>query len=342
MDPVTSRRYPKAKEVINILNTELTVDGVSCSIAEDLNEAKQQLKDTKVLYFQYKMLIDEIKDIILDYQSKKSTEGNAENESKAHLMLQDMLRNAEAKHYLKLSYSEDDSDSCNLLGLTEEQLRHKSSKRKDTQQVLQQNFISDIEQRLKKKCIDLMKIWDSKSEEESDGLALAKSSKLPYFIESEVLKIADAQKKLKYEKQIYQSLLSEYRKVINGYMNSLEELLEKHPLDAKMENTEVTVDWLAAKCDAMQLKIRVLQCQLLKDTYNQDTVAALKSVRELLDAALKESKSELVKIKETLMIYESVGPAFDSLVKQYAQLTAEIDNRKWALSELRRAQGSKN
>lgn len=39
-------------------------------------------------------------------------------------------------------------------------------------------------------------------------------------------------------------------------MNSLEELLEKHPLDAKMENTEVTVDWLAAKCDAMQLKIR--------------------------------------------------------------------------------------
>ena len=44
--------------------------------------------------------------------------------------------------------------------------------------------------------------------------------------------------------------------VINGYMNSLDELLEKHPLDAKMENTEVTVDWLAAKCDAMQLKIK--------------------------------------------------------------------------------------
>ena len=39
-------------------------------------------------------------------------------------------------------------------------------------------------------------------------------------------------------------------------MKSLEELLEKHPLDAKMENTEVTVDWLAAKCDAMQLKIK--------------------------------------------------------------------------------------
>ena len=50
-------------------------------------------------------------------------------------MLQDMLRNAEAKHYLKRSYTEGDSDSSNLLGLTEEQLCHKNSKRKDTHQV---------------------------------------------------------------------------------------------------------------------------------------------------------------------------------------------------------------
>ena len=38
MDPITSQRYPKAKEVIDMLNSELTVDGISSSIAEDLNE----------------------------------------------------------------------------------------------------------------------------------------------------------------------------------------------------------------------------------------------------------------------------------------------------------------
>ena len=31
---------------------------------------------------------------------------------------------------------------------------------------------------------------------------------------------------------------------------------------------------------------------------------------------------------------------FDSLVQQYTTLMAEIDNKKWALSELRQNQGS--
>ena len=48
-------------------------------------QARKQLKDTKLLYFQYKMLIDEIKDIILDYQSSKSCEGNIEKESKVNI-----------------------------------------------------------------------------------------------------------------------------------------------------------------------------------------------------------------------------------------------------------------
>ena len=64
--------------------------------------------------------------------------------------------------------------------------------------------------------------------------------------------------------------------------------------------------------------------------------------RDFLDTALKDSKKELIKLERTLKVYESIGSGFDSLVKEYAQLTAEIDNRKWALSELKRAQGHGN
>ena len=39
-----------------------------------------------------------------------------------------------------------------------------------------------------------------------------------------------------------------------------------------------------------------------------------------------------------LIAYESVGMGFDALVQQYAALMAEIDNKKWALSELRQTQ----
>ena len=39
-----------------------------------------------------------------------------------------------------------------------------------------------------------------------------------------------------------------------------------------------------------------------------------------------------------LVAYESVGMGFDTLVQQYGALMAEIDNKKWALSELRQTQ----
>ena len=58
----------------------------------------------------------------------------------------------------------------------------------------------------------------------------------------------------------------------------------------------------------------------------------------MLEKAMTDSNAELVKLEQNLKIYESVGSGFDSLVKEYARLTAEIDNRKWALAELERTQ----
>ena len=58
----------------------------------------------------------------------------------------------------------------------------------------------------------------------------------------------------------------------------------------------------------------------------------------MLEKAMTDSNAELVKLEQSMKIYESVGSGFDSLVKEYARLTAEIDNRKWALAELERTQ----
>jgi len=41
----------------------------------------------------------------------------------------------------------------------------------------------------------------------------------------------------------------------------------------------VTAEWLAAKCDAMCLKVRVLQNQMIRDTYTPEATEALKRVK---------------------------------------------------------------
>ena len=60
--------------------------------------------------------------------------------------------------------------------------------------------------------------------------------------------------------------------------------------------------------------------------------------RDYLEIAEEESSTELQSSKQALKAYESVGMGFDALVQQYTRLTAEIDNKKWALSELRQTQ----
>lgn len=60
--------------------------------------------------------------------------------------------------------------------------------------------------------------------------------------------------------------------------------------------------------------------------------------RAYLKDAEEESSAELLRLTQTLLAYESVGMGFDSLVQQYTTLMAEIDNKKWALSELRQTQ----
>ena len=54
---------------------------------------------------------------------------------------------------------------------------------------------------------------------------------------------------------------------------------------------------------------------------------------------MKESeiKNELHHVLQSLNAYKSLGMGFDDLVQRYGDTIAEIDNKKWALTELRQS-----
>ena len=60
----------------------------------------------------------------------------------------------------------------------------------------------------------------------------------------------------------------------------------------------------------------------------------MSSCREHLELAEKDLTSKLHSSHQLIKAYESVGTEFESLVQEYTYLLAEIDNKKWALSEL--------
>ena len=62
--------------------------------------------------------------------------------------------------------------------------------------------------------------------------------------------------------------------------------------------------------------------------------------RSQLDRQLKTTNVAISKAKESLRVYESVGSSFEQLVEKYTQITMEIDNKKWALTELQKTKGT--
>ena len=53
-----------------------------------------------------------------------------------------------------------------------------------------------------------------------------------------------------------------------------------------------------------------------------------------LEHEIRRTEKELKRTKQALFAYESIGDTFKQLLTQYSRLTTEIDNKKWALTEL--------
>ena len=57
--------------------------------------------------------------------------------------------------------------------------------------------------------------------------------------------------------------------------------------------------------------------------------------RSALEEEIAKTNNKIQKTKSGLLMYESVG-IFNQLLNEFNNLTMEIDNKKWALTELQR------
>jgi len=112
-------------------------------------------------------------------------------------------------------------------------------------------------------------------------------------------------------------------------------LIKNHFCGSRAKVNVTLVKYMSAKCEALLLKLKCLELEILNATYTRDSVVALRKIRNKLSGQIKEVQSELLNLKSTLEQYNQCGPEFSELVREYARLQKEIEGKKWALSELR-------
>jgi len=114
-------------------------------------------------------------------------------------------------------------------------------------------------------------------------------------------------------------------------------LIKTHFCGSKAKHNLTLVKYLSAKSEALVLKLRCLELEILNATYTKDSVAALRKIRNRLKDQIKEAQSEFTKLKSTLEQYHQCGAEFSDIVSEYARLQKEIEGQRWALSNLKGA-----
>lgn len=337
--PSHLRVYPGLTELCKQLSNYIDESGVSRELKDDIDEAKESLASNKLFYIQQLALYTEIKEILLEHNygipDQQYDDTSPDNE--VYRLLSDLMSTEEAKACLNITMKGKTSNFAeeNLFGLSVEDLEIESRKKKILHENIQQICIPQLEDRLKKKNLELFKFWNP-SNQDSEGLALAKANQLSSVLTKEKKKLEKLKEKLKKNEELYKDTFYERYEEIVRSLKEVETQMTSLKQKSNTDATKVTVDWLEAKCDYILLKIRVMKNHLLAETYNNETLEALQKIRHYLDEEISKTRAEHHRTKQSLQAYQSVGDVFKDMLEQYTHITTQIDNKKWALSELQK------
>ncbi|XP_078688541.1 HAUS augmin-like complex subunit 4 isoform X1 [Branchiostoma floridae x Branchiostoma belcheri] len=328
-----AQRNPEFVKLLSSLSHRLTHTGVSRSLHKDVEQATEQMRREKAAWLQTGALYHELEELLLDYDIERQEAEVPVAETQFYTVLRECLTTAEICEYLECS--PDGRRDVTLLGLTSQQLHQNNPHRKDLKS-LQKKLVPMIEERLKKKCTAVFSFHESSSNLTNDGgeLVFAKASQLPLVLERERLDLQEKRRLLLQDRAARDRQFWQYYQILLQTLESLERIVKHHRLKSQLDNNNIISEWLVQRFDAMELKIKVVESQVLCDTYTADTVAALKQIRRHLDPTPYDS--EYTQSVQQLQAYRSVGMGFDSLVQEYGQLQEAIQNKQWGLTELQK------
>lgn len=325
---------PEFVDLLLILSDHISDEGVSSLVQQDLQQAEEELKHEKHSWLLQKILYHELEELLRDYDIKSHDTALSTEDRQFQTILQESLTRAEIADYLHCS--PDPASKNTLLGLSKAELAQQNPHKKHLP-FIQQKLIPDIEKRLAETCDSLINFHQTGLDQDDIEPSFSPTTQLPALVESDKHRLQKTQAQLKTIRHDKERQFWSYYKTLIDSLSLLEEVVSKYRFRNQTEHNTITTEWLLARCDGLCLKIRLLEMQVLCDTYTNDTVKALHSVRDHLDTNFRDTDKEFHHISEALRSYESVGMGFDELVEEFRKLKEEKDNKQWALSELHRA-----
>ncbi|XP_041375910.1 HAUS augmin-like complex subunit 4 [Gigantopelta aegis] len=324
-------QHPKFVELLTSLTSHINESGVGIQVFKDLTQAEDVLHHEKHSWLLVHILYHELQEMLLDYDINSQDVSVTTEDKQFKDILQHCLTYAELGDYLDCD--PDITSKTTLLGISHGDVQ-RLNQYKEHLPSIQQKLIPEIEKRLRKKCEHLVHLQEP-DHMDSAQMTLAKASQLPSQIEKSKLRLEENKRLLKEDKCQRDRQFWLYFQTLVDSLKILVEITKKYCLQGQSEFDTHTSNWLVTKCDAMCLKVKLLELEVLCDTYTAESIEALRVIKSHLKTAMDSTEKDYSNKCQTLKAFEAVGMGFDRLVEEYTVLRGELENKRWALSELK-------
>lgn len=323
-------KNPQFSKLLLELCQILEPSGESTTLSRELEEVQRELRLQRKVWLRSEVLHRLIQEMLLDLQVRKQEGKTTVEENKFLDGLQQCLLVTQCSGLLP---SNNDAGSIALLGLEKQDLLNLLPSNTDSLWI-RERLHKQLEEALRKKCFTFLSFHQPETDEESEVLRAAKALRLASTLEDEKRRLQTEEEKHQEIGALLERQQEMYPHVLLRCLSLLRQAASDLRLQAQSEIDCKNAEYLEAKSNALFLKLRVEELQVLTDTYSPEKVDVHKYIRSSLEAAVKTEKNELAASKQILSSYEFLGTKFEELVQEYTRLKDKIKDNRWAIQEL--------
>eukprot|EP00049_Salpingoeca_infusionum_P008865 m.146904 g.146904 ORF g.146904 m.146904 type:complete len:376 (-) comp14156_c0_seq6:119-1246(-) len=165
--------------------------------------------------------------------------------------------------------------------------------------------------------------------DEAQRLILAKLAQIPSSIQERLEKIEE-NRTLSYQRlRLHLNTELALLQIQCKRLALLDKMIHSYLLGSKAQHNATTATWLVLRCRATRYKIGLLIQRALAETYTSATISGLKVVLRSMATKLDEIRKDTQVALEALEDYKVLGPSFETIVSEYAQVLDDIESARY-------------
>jgi len=328
-------RNPRFMELLERISQKVEPNGRSQALQRKIDKKREFKEEARYKFLEASVRVETLSDLMLKCSVSSLTLPVASHEAALISRLSECITTAQLQDMLDLGDIEGeevhtlgiDRNDPGLLNFTDGSLEARDFC-KELNPLVSEHLFSKLKL--------ILSILETPNPDSSKGDQKREYSRVVSLRDSTAnlsARIQQQRSKLEGLKKQVEQVNRQHRQLLAQVLENLETLVTHYYAGSKEKYHMAIVNYMVEKSRALQLKLKLLEMEILNSTYTKESVAAMKKIGRKLEEKTAAVTEEIESLQTKLVQYKLAGPEFNTIVTEYARLQKEIEGKKWALDK---------